>query len=97
MITKHYSAEKMAQEISHAILRNLDEYTTWYSFCMPTSKGLFKDWKTIICPERSEVTRIVRDIVSEKRNVVCDVCISTEEPYPGDYELRIEYQLVYGY
>ena len=87
MITKHYSAEKMAHEISNAILRNLDRHSVSFSI----SKGVYNDWDSIFSDKRCKTLNMVEEIISEKSNEHLALGYSVERPYPGEYELTIEY------
>ena len=69
MITKHLSAEKMAQEIAEAVINryensDLDRVNVYLS----ASKAVVKEFSGIISPLRTEVVGMVRKIVAEKTN-----------------------------
>lgn len=95
MISKHYSAKRIAQEIADAIVENFDGSGNFICVSDRISKGLAKEFNAIISPLRTEVIKLATELASEKTNAAWNLKTEVEESYPGEYELKTECWLVY--
>lgn len=95
MITKHLSAEKMAQEIAEAVINKYENSDlNMFDVYLSASKGVAKEFSGIISSLRTEVVGMVRKIVADKTNASWFINIVGYES-DGFCELKAECMLTY--
>ena len=94
MITKHYSAKRIAQEIADAIVENFDGQN-FIGLSDRITKGLAKEFNATISPLRTSVIKLATELASEKTNAPWYLKTEVKEPYPGEFKLEIDCWLVY--